>query len=300
VPSPAALVASIPSPPSNGITLGPIQLHIYGLMIALGIGAAVWIAQRQWSAMGGKSGTMATLAIWGVPGGLIGARLYSVVTSYQEDTGGHFWRVFAVWQGGLGIWGGVVGGIALGLVGARRHGLRAAPLLDCVALAFPLAQAIGRFGNYFNQELFGKPSGLPWAVQIDVVHRPAAYVAASTFQPTFLYEILWDLLCLSVVIYVRGHVRLRRGHLFAVYVMAYTVGRFWIEYLRIDPAHRYGPLRLNDYTSIVVFSGAAIVVLLWGRARPGDDVVGAPLDARDVDAEPSTGPSTSTGPGPAS
>ncbi|MDQ6784446.1 MAG: prolipoprotein diacylglyceryl transferase [Actinomycetota bacterium] len=280
----AIVVASIPSPPSNGITIGPLRLHIYGLCIAAGIGVAVVVAQRRWESIGGKPGTMATLAIWGVPGGLVGARLYSVLTSYQDDTGGHFWRVFAIWQGGLGIWGAVIGGVAFGLVGAHRHRLRTAPLLDCVALAFPLAQAVGRLGNYFNQELFGKPSGLPWAVRIDVAHRPAAYLTATAFQPTFLYEMIWDVFSFAVVVLVARRVKLRRGYLFAVYAIAYTVGRFWIEYLRVDPAHRYGPFRLNDYTSFVVFAAAALILFTRGRPRAGDDLVSDPLPAGDANS----------------
>ncbi|MGI8753552.1 MAG: prolipoprotein diacylglyceryl transferase [Acidimicrobiales bacterium] len=281
----ASMVASIPSPPANGISIGPLKLHIYGLCIAAGIGVAVVVAQRWWEKIGGKPGTMSTLAVWGVPGGLIGARLYSVLTSYQDDTGGHFWRVFAVWQGGLGIWGAVVGGVATGLIGAHRYRLRTAPLLDCVALAFPLAQGVGRLGNYFNQELYGKPSGLPWAVHIDAAHRaalPVAYQAATTFQPTFLYEMIWDGLSFVVVLFVARHVKLRRGYLFAVYALAYTVGRFWIEYLRIDPAHKYGPFRLNDYTSIIVFVAAAGILVIKGRPRPGDDLVTDALPEGDV------------------
>lgn len=285
----SAILAYIPSPPTNGLSIGPLRLHVYGLCIAAGIAAAVVIAQRTWDRMGGAPGTMTSLAMWGVPGGLVGARLYSVLTSYNQDTNGHFWRVFAIWQGGLGIWGAVVGGLATGLIGAHRRHLRTAPLLDCVALAFPVAQGIGRLGNYFNQELFGKPSGLPWAVKIDQAHRqaaqlPAAYMTKMTFQPTFLYEMLWDFSTFAFVLLVSRRVKLRRGYSFALYAMAYTVGRFWIEYLRIDPAHKYGPFRLNDYTSIIVFVVAAIVLVTKGRARPGDDLVNDPLVAGDPDS----------------
>jgi prolipoprotein diacylglyceryl transferase len=279
------VAAYIPSPPTNGLSLGPVRLHVYGLMIAIAIGVAVVIGQRRWEAIGGRPGTMATLAVWGVPGGLVGARLYSVVTSWQQDTHGQVWRIVAIWDGGLGIWGGVAGGILLGYVGARRHGWRLAPLLDCVAPAFAVAQAIGRLGNWFNQELYGRPTGLPWAVYIDHPSNPAL---GHTYQPTFLYELLWDLGTFLLLVWVARHIRLKRGYLFAVYAMAYTAGRFWVEYLRIDPAHRYGPFRLNDWTSIVVFVGAAVVLFKRGRARPGDsDVVGAPLasDRSQPDAE---------------
>jgi prolipoprotein diacylglyceryl transferase len=283
---PTAFLAYIPSPPANGISLGPLRLHVYGVMIALGVVAAVWLAQRRWEAIGGKPGTMATLAVWGVPGGLIGSRLYSLATSWKVDTQGHWYRAFEIWQGGLGIWGGVVGGIALGFVGARRHGLPLWPLLDCVAPAFALAQAIGRWGNYFNQELYGRPSGLPWAVKIDNPQVPGhRYLPGTTFQPTFLYECLWDLAVVGIVIWVERRFRIRRGYLLAAYAAAYTFGRFWTEYLRIDEAHHYFGLRLNDWTSIAVFVVASAVLVLKGRARPGDDCAGDPLPKAQADAD---------------
>jgi len=273
-----AYLAYIPSPPANGITLGPLRLHVYGLMIAIGVVAAVWLAQRRWESIGGKPGTMATLAVWGVPGGLIGARLYSLATSWQVDTQGHWYKAFEIWQGGLGIWGGVVGGVALGAVGVRRHGLPFWPLLDSVAPAFALAQAIGRWGNYFNQELYGRVSGLPWAVKIDNPQVPGhSYPPGTTFQPTFLYESLWDLAVVGIVIWIERRFRIRRGYLLAAYAAAYTFGRFWTEYLRIDEAHHYLGLRLNDWTSIAVFVIAAAILLIRGRAKPGEDRAGDPL-----------------------
>ncbi|HEY3811005.1 MAG TPA: prolipoprotein diacylglyceryl transferase [Acidimicrobiales bacterium] len=270
-----ALPAYLPSPSTNGLSIGPVRLHVYGLLIAAGIAAAVWLSQRRWERIGGRPGTMAALAVWGVPGGLIGARVYSLVTSWGVDTNGHWYRAFAIWQGGLGIWGGVVGGVALGAVGARRHHLPLRPLVDCVAPAFALGQAIGRWGNYFNQELYGRPSKLPWAVKID--NPTAPYLPHSTFQPTFLYECIWDLAVLGLVIWVERRFRIRRGYLIAAYAAFYTFGRFWTEYLRIDNAHRFWGLRLNDWTSIIVFVVASIVLFTRGRAAPGDDCAGDPL-----------------------
>jgi prolipoprotein diacylglyceryl transferase len=282
----APLPAYLPSPSTNGVSIGPVRLHLYGVMIAAGIAAAVWLSQRRWERIGGRPGTMAALAVWGVPGGLIGARVYSLVTSWGVDTNGHWYRAFAIWQGGLGIWGGVVGGIALGLVGARRHHLPARPLVDCVAPAFALAQAVGRWGNYFNQELYGRPSKLPWAIKID---NPAApYAPHSTFQPTFLYECIWDLAVVGLVIWVERRFRIRRGYLIAAYAAFYTFGRFWTEYLRIDNAHRFLGLRLNDWTSIVVFVVASAVLLTRGRAAPGDECAGDPLP--DTTADSAAGP----------
>jgi prolipoprotein diacylglyceryl transferase len=272
-----ALVGYLPSPSRNGLSIGSVRLHVYGLLIACGIAAAVWLAQRRWERIGGRPGTMAALAVWGVPGGLIGARLYSVATSYKQDTAGHWYRIFEIWKGGLGIWGGIVGGIALGIVGARRMHLPIRPLVDCVAPALPLAQAIGRWGNYFNQELFGRPSTLPWAVRIDPANRPAKYANDATFQPTFLYECIWDLVVLGLLLWAERRFRIRRGYLIALYAALYTFGRFWTEYLRIDNAHRFGGLRLNDWTSIAVFC-IAVAILAWrGRADPDGERVGDPL-----------------------
>ena len=278
-----AVLAYIPSPPANGISIGGVRLHVYGLMIALGVVAAVWLSQRRWNAIGGQPGTMAALAIWGVPGGLIGARLYSLATSWQVDTEGHWVWGLEIWRGGLGIWGGVVGGILAGSIGARRAGLRIPPLVDCVAPAFALAQAIGRWGNYFNQELYGWHSSLPWAVRID---HPSGAPVAATFQPTFLYECIWDLIVCVLVIQVERRFRIRRGFLIAVYAALYTFGRFFTEWMRIDDARRILGLRLNDWTSIVVFV-ASVIVLLWkGRGGPGDECAGDPLPAGSVTGMP--------------
>ena len=275
---PAAFVSYIPSPPANGISIGSFRLHVYGLMIALGVVAAVWLSQRRWSAIGGRPGTMAALAVWGVPGGLIGSRVYSLATSWQVDTNGHLLWAFEIWRGGLGIWGGVVGGILLGGYGAHRAGLRVAPLLDCVAPAFALAQAVGRWGNYFNQELYGWHSSLPWAVRIDHPVVPGHnYAPNTTFQPTFLYECIWDLIVCLLVIQLEKRFRIRRGYLITVYAALYTFGRFFTEWMRIDDAHRFLGLRLNDWTSILVFAAAVAVLLLKGRAGPGDERSGDPL-----------------------
>lgn len=276
------MLAYIPSPPTNGFNLGPIRFHVYGLMIAIGVMVAVWIAQRQWNRIGGRAGTFAALALWAVPGGLVGARVYSLCTSWHVDTGGHWLKAFAVWDGGLGIWGGVVGGLATGLYGAHRLRLTWAPLMDCVAPALPLAQAIGRIGNYFNQELYGWRTNLPWAVKIDHPSYNAAGAVIAppgTFQPTFLYEMIGDVLVAVLVLWVlrRQRVRLRRGYAFAVYTGGYTFVRFWTEYLRIDPAHHYLGLRLNDWTAMLVFTCSVVALLLWGRHPRGDDIAGAPL-----------------------
>jgi prolipoprotein diacylglyceryl transferase len=274
----AALFAYLPSPPTNGIPIGPTRLHFYGVMI------------------GGAPGTMANLAIWGVPGGLIGARVYSLITSWQADTQGHWYWAFEIWRGGLGIWGGVIGGIGLGAVGVKLAGLRLMPLLDCVAPAFALAQCIGRWGNYFNQELYGKPTHLPWAVKISnpehctsVTHCVPYPPGVTTFQPTFLYESIWDLIVVFLVIWIERRFRIRRGYLMFAYAACYTFGRFFTEYMRVDEAHRYFGLRLNDWVSVVIFAGSLLILLTRGRAGPGDERAGQPLKPTDQAAPVASG-----------
>jgi prolipoprotein diacylglyceryl transferase len=270
------ILGYLPSPPSSGISVGPLRLHIYGLLIALGVAAAAWFAQRRWEQRGGQPGTMAKIAVWAVPAGLIGARVYSVITSWQADTAGHWYRAFEIWQGGLGIWGGVAVGVPVGLLAARHYGLDWRGCLDAATPALALAQAIGRWGNYFNQELYGSPSRLAWAVKIShPVHCSSVTACApyppgvTTFQPTFLYESLWDLACVGMVIWAERHLPIRRGYLIFLYAALYTVGRFFTEHLRVDEAHRYAGLRLNDWTSIVVFVVSVAILLTWGREPPG-------------------------------
>jgi prolipoprotein diacylglyceryl transferase len=279
------LFAYLPSPPSNGVSVGPLRLHVYGLLIAAGVLAAAWLAQRRWEARGGPPGTMSRLALWGVPAGIVGARLYSVITSWQADTGGLWYRSFEVWQGGLGIWGGIAAGVAAGLYGARRYGLDWRAAIDAAAPGLVLAQAIGRWGNYFNQELYGRPSSLPWAVKIahpvhcSSVTACVAYPASvTTFQPTFLYESIWDLACVGLIILAERRLPIRKGYLVYVYAALYTVGRFFTERLRVDEAHRYLGLRLNDWTSIVVFVAAVVILAVRGRAAPGDPTTRSPVD----------------------
>ncbi len=243
----------------------------------MGVVAAVWLTQRRWAARGGGPGDIGRLALWGVPAGLVGARLYSVATSWQADTGGHWYRAFEIWQGGLGIWGGVALGVPFGILAARHYRIDWRVALDCAAPALVLAQAIGRWGNYFNQELYGGPSKLPWAVQItNPVHCSSvtacvAYpLGVTTFQPTFLYESIWDLACVGLIILAERHLPIRKGYLFFVYAATYTFGRFFTEYLRVDEAHRYLGLRLNDWTSIGVFA-ASVAILLLLRPRGNQD-----------------------------
>lgn len=257
------MLSSIPSPADGSLSLGPLELRAYGLMIALGVLAAVKVATTRWVKRGGTAEDLTAVATWAVPAGLVGARIYHVVTDHQRFQG-RWLHAFAIWEGGLGIWGGVALGAVVGWFVARRRGVDATAMLDACAPAIPLAQAIGRFGNWFNQELFGRPTDLPWALEIDPEHRPDGYLGDATFHPTFLYESLWCLLVVGVVLWAERRFSLRRGRAFAVYVAAYTVGRFWIEALRIDDAHHFLGLRLNDWVSLAVF-GLAVAFLLRRR-----------------------------------
>jgi prolipoprotein diacylglyceryl transferase len=264
-------LASIPSPSDGAIHLGPLQLRAYGLMIALGVIAAVRLASRRWAKRGGNPDDLVAVATIAVPAGLVGARIYHVITDYQRFQG-RWLHAFAIWEGGLGIWGGVALGALVGWYVARRRGLDATLMLDMCAPAIPLAQAIGRWGNWFNQELFGGPSDLPWAVEIDASHRPVEYAADETFHPTFLYESIWNLVVVGLVLAVERRFRIRTGGLFAFYVAAYTVGRFFMEQLRVDEANELLGLRVNEWTSIVVFL-LAVTVVWVRRGRPGDEPV---------------------------
>jgi prolipoprotein diacylglyceryl transferase len=230
-------------------------VHAYGLAYVVGILAAVVITRRRWAAVGGDPGLVDEVALVGVPAGIVGGRLYFLATSWDEVPD-HWWGPLAVWRGGLGIWGGIAVGVAAGLWWLRRRGVPAAPFLDAAAPALLVAQSVGRVGNYFNQELFGRPTTLPWAVEIDPEHRTAGYAGFTTFHPTFLYEIVWNLALAALL--VRLGRRVRPPGLFALYVAGYSLGRIGEELLRVDPAHRLLGLRVNFYVATALFlAGAA-------------------------------------------
>jgi prolipoprotein diacylglyceryl transferase len=275
----AAVSASIPSPSVNVVEIGPLSLHIYGLCIALGVVAAVTISSRRWQARGGDPDDISTIAIWAVPAGVIGARLYHVATdwkTYQDDWVG----ALKITQGGLGIPGGIAAGVLVGWWVVRRHGWPVRDLLDVVAPAIPVAQAIGRLGNWFNQEVFGGPTDLPWGLEIDLEHRPPGLEQYETFHPTFLYEGLWNLALAGLIVWIDRRKVLRRGELFLVYVFGYAVGRLWVESLRSDPASLILGVRVNTWMSIIVALGA-VFAFWWGRRRPAEpaDPAGAAVGA---------------------
>ena len=263
-----ASIASIPSPSSGALTIGPLSIHAYGLMIALGVIAGVWLLGRRLEASGdGTREDASSMAVWAVSAGVIGARLYHVVTDWElfkHDLG----RIPQIWRGGLGIPGGILFGTIAAMWAFKRRGVTPAVGLSAAAPALPLAQAIGRIGNWFNQELFGRPTTLPWALRIDADNIPAGYAPGTTFHPTFLYEALWNLALCVVLLRIDRVFKLRPGRLFAIYVVGYAIGRFWVEGLRIDRAHKADGLRLNQWVALIV--GAASVLYLvidWWRHR---------------------------------
>lgn len=268
----AHMPLSIPSPPRGVWYLGPVPIRAYALCILAGIVVAVFTTDRRWRGRGGPPGVVLDIAGWAVPFGIIGGRLYHVVTDPELYflPGRNPWDALKIWQGGLGIWGAVALGALGAWIGARRAGVSLAMFADAVAPAIPVAQAFGRWGNWFNQELFGAPTTLPWGLRIDAAHRPAGYQQYATFQPTFLYESLWCLAVAALVWWADRRFALTRGRAFALYVAAYTVGRAWIEYLRIDTANHILGLRLNDWTSLFIFmSATAYLIATRSRNRGG-------------------------------
>jgi prolipoprotein diacylglyceryl transferase len=262
------LLASIPSPSNGVIDVGPIPVHAYGLLLAIGVLVAARIAEVRWVRRGYDAKAFSDMAVWIVIAGVVGARVYHVISDYQLFT--HDWlRVFKIWEGGLSIWGVIAGGAIAVIVLTRVKRLDTLALMDCIAPGMLAAQAIGRWGNYFNQELFGRPTKLPWALEITFSHRPEGYKQFATFHPTFLYESLYCLFLFGVLLTVERRFRLRQGQTFALYLASYTFGRFFFENLRVDPAHHVLGLRLNALVSAVVcVVSAAAFVLLGRRGAP--------------------------------
>ena len=282
-------LAYIPSPPQGVWHLGPIPIRAYALCIIAGIIVALVIGDRRWEQRGGERGVIYDIALWAVPFGLVGGRLYHVMTDWQTYFGPHgkgLGKAIAVWEGGLGIWGAV----ALGGVGAwiacRRRGISLPAFGDAIAPGIVLAQAIGRLGNYFNQELTGGPTTLPWGLElfyrrsadgtVDVLNLNGVSTGevAQVVHPTFLYELLWNVLVFALLIFVDRRFKIGHGRLFAMYVAAYCVGRFWVELMRVDPATQFGGIRVNSFTSTLVFLGAIAYILLAPKGREDPATLG--------------------------
>jgi len=252
------VAASIPSPSISGFHVGPLLVHLYGIAYIVALTVAVAIICRRWERAGGNRRLVQEVAIWAFPAGLIGGRLYFLATSWSQVSD-HWWGPLAVWQGGLGIWGGIAAGTAAGLVVLRRRGADIPLFLDAAAPGLLVGQAIGRIGNYFNQELFGGPTNLPWALHIDLAHRPPGYEQFATFHPTFLYELIWNLALAAFLVWLGHHRRIRPSGLFALYVCGYSFARIGEELLRVDPAHHIFGLRLNFYVAVLL----CLVGSLW-------------------------------------
>jgi len=261
------LLGVIPSPSSGSIHLGPLRLNAYGLMIAIGVIVAVRFAGRRAENKGvGTTEDISSIAMWAVPAGVIGGRAYHVLTDYERFQGQWFDAV-KIWQGGLGIWGGVTAGVAVGWWCARRRGLDAWWIISCAAPAIAIAQAIGRWGNWFNQELFGRPTTLPWALEVSNENAvKAGYTAGTTFHPTFLYESVGCIVLAWLLIRLERRITPARGRLFAWYVAGYTVLRFGTESIRIDASHHFGGMRLNQWVALGVFA-VAVLFLAADRLR---------------------------------
>ncbi len=272
----AAPLLAFPAPPWSGVEIGPLTIHAYALCIILGVVAALWLGAIRWRRRGGPEGRVLDIAIWAIPFGFVGGRLYHVFSSPDRYFGPNYdgtgdpIQILYVWNGGLGIWGAIALGAVGAWIGARRYGHRLTAFGDAVAPGILLAQAIGRWGNWFNQELFGGPTEQPWGLQVDPEFVPDGYAEGTLFHPTFLYECLWNLLGVVVLLALDRVLRLRRGAMIWAYVAWYTLGRVWIEMMRIDDAQMitlFGTTqRLNVWTSLLLLV-LALVMLAVCRLR---------------------------------
>jgi prolipoprotein diacylglyceryl transferase len=271
------VLAFIPSPPANGIRLGQLDLHFYGLMYVIGIALAVYITGRRWAAAGGDRALVYDVVLWAVPAGLVGARIYFDVTTPFDITPHTWWGPLAIWKGGLGVWGGIAAGAAAGVWRVRRAGANVGVFMNAVAPALLVAQAIGRIGNYFNQELFGKPSTLPWALEISPAARlnagiPAADLKYATFQPSFLYELIFDLAFAAFLVWLGHHRRIRPQGLLALYVAGYSGYRIFEETIRTDSSAYFLGLRLNFFIAIAVTVAGLTWFIVVQRCGPAQKI----------------------------
>jgi prolipoprotein diacylglyceryl transferase len=274
----ALLPASIPSPTVGVLHLGPLPVRMYALCILVGIVLAVWLTGKRLVPRGGEPGQALDVGAWAVLFGIVGGRLYHVITTPEPywGEGGHPVDALKVWQGGLGIWGAVALGAVGAWIGCRRQGLSFLAFADAAAPGVAFAQAIGRWGNWFNNELYGSRTDLPWGLQVHqwdqsagraVVDSAGHPVVLGTFHPTFLYELLWNLAAAAFVVWADRRFRLGHGRAFALYVMSYCAGRLWIELMRSDPAETFFGVRLNVFTSVVV-GLLALAYFVWQRGKP--------------------------------
>ncbi|BBY36714.1 hypothetical protein MMAN_08480 [Mycobacterium mantenii] len=303
------LLAYFPSPPQGVWHLGPLPIRAYALFIIAGIVAALLIGDRRWEARGGERGVIYDIALWTVPFGLIGGRLYHLATdwrTYWGPGGAGLGAAVRIWDGGLGIWGAVALGAVGAWIGCRRRGIPLPAFADALAPGIILAQAIGRFGNYFNQELYGRETTLPWGLEIFYRRDPSGYIdphsldgvstgqIAFVVQPTFLYELLWNVLIFVVLIYADRRFTLGHGRLFALYVAGYCVGRFCVELLRDDTATHIAGIRINSFTSTFVFIGAVVYLMAAPKGREDPESLRGNLEEEAAEAESDEEPATVT------
>ncbi|TDX02469.1 prolipoprotein diacylglyceryl transferase [Kribbella sp. VKM Ac-2566] len=265
--------AFIPSP-SQGVwhVLG-LPIRAYALCILAGIFVGYWLGRRRWVARGGSATVLADIMFWAIPFGLVGARIYHVITDAELyfGEGKHPIDALKIWHGGLGIWGAVGFGALGAWIACRRAKVPFLAVADAMAPGIALAQIFGRFGNYFNQELFGGPTTKPWGLEIATDHRPAGYADFATFHPTFLYEAVWNLGVVALILLADRRFKLGHGRAFFLYVAAYTAGRAWIENMRIDTVNHFLGLRLNVWTAIILFVLAVVAFVVSARTRPGQE-----------------------------
>ncbi|WP_217914413.1 prolipoprotein diacylglyceryl transferase [Miltoncostaea marina] len=265
----AGLVATIPAPSIRDIELGPFEIRLYALCLLAGVAVASWLTVRRWAARGGAPDVVLEVTLWSVLAGLVGGRLYHVVTSWDQ-LGDEWYAPFAIWEGGLGIWGGVLFGVLAGALVCRLRGVSVLEMMDAAAPGILIAQGIGRLGNYFNQELFGGPTDRPWGLEVDRSRRPDEYIDALTFHPTFLYEMLWNFGGAALIIWAGHRFRIRPPGVFCLYVAVYSLGRIFWEQLRVDPSRELLGQRLNFYVALALLLGA-IAVFVWDRRRRGPE-----------------------------
>lgn len=282
------MLLSIPSPSINGWQVGPVFLHIYALCLITGMIAAWLIGARRWRARGGKPDDFENAVIWAIPIGIIGARFYHVMTHLGDYFGPGInpWSAFFIWEGGIAIYGAVGFGALGAWLVCRRLGVRFSSLADSLAPGIAVGQALGRFGNWFNQELYGQPTDLPWGLEIDPAHRVKGFEQYATFHPTFAYESLWNLLVAGILLWADRKYTLGRGKVFALYLALYGFGRFFTEGIRLDYSYdTFGPIRFNQFVAgLICLAGVALLVWLV-KFRPGRE---PSVELRPVTAEQAT------------
>ena len=268
-------IASIPSPEISYIDLGPLRIHFYALFILLGIALAVWFTDARLVKRGAASGTMLDIAIWAVPFGIVGGRIFHVLTHPRDYfyEGADLLATVRIWEGGMAIYGAVILGSVGAWIGARQAGIRFWSVVDAIAPGVLLAQAIGRLGNYFNQELYGLPTDLPWGLEIPASNPayPVGLPDGLTFHPTFLYEMIWNLAGVALILLLEKRFKLQWGKVFALYLIVYSLGRAWIESIRIDPSEIVLGLRINIWSALIGLAIGIAIILVQSRRHPGEE-----------------------------